>query len=442
LTQQEPPPTDPRGLAPARRALINAYAAINPALAQELRYVGVDVPDDVEPYAQLRQVADRVNAGERRAPHRLQLALAIMAVMARPDIAPPLDAQGALDRVGAALAGEGDDIGGRTVRIVDALKRAARLAPEQRWAFVYSVVGEALHSDVSKIREAWCRPELRSFDGEIMSRVETRLVVDEPRDLDELAFAVVPDNWSVCNDFFCSLQRLPERDATCPPTTGGNLRPVAGDWRGVYEERVGSCPSGWFPDTFLVFTWSMSDRQIILRYELTPRQPGDRTVLRIDQGYLQVDRVGAGYEVSTVKYLLFDEEFIPGGGQTLGQSACQLGWLDYSINQFTACADNAVLPFAGDGGGAGGMDADVQEILDRCEAHLVESASETDAQVRRAIDRIRAGNYGPGEVAADWGHVLARVVRDGARSVRGQIDLAVSYADLVDGLVRRRRDQT
>ena len=102
----------------------------------------------------------------------------------------------------------------------------------------------------------------------------------------------------------------------------------------MYEERVGSCPAGWFPDTFLLFSWRRTPTQIVLRYELAPRRPGDRTVLRVDQGYVQVDRVGPRYVVSTVKYLLFDDARIPSGGQTLGLTACQLGWLDYSINQF------------------------------------------------------------------------------------------------------------
>jgi hypothetical protein len=298
-----------------------------------------------------------------------------------------------------------------------------------------------LHPELRKIRTAWCRPELRSVDGEVMSRIETRLVVDDPKTIDELAAAVIPDNWSTCNDFFCALVRRPDRDAGAPPTTGGSLTTTTPNWRGVYEERVGSCPQGWFPDTYLAFTWSISQQQIILRYELTPRLPADRTVLRVDQGYLQVDRIGNTYDVSTVKNLLFDDRFIPGGGQTLGQSACQLGWLDYSINQFTVCADSLPKEPGFTRGTSGGIDGELQDILDRCEANLAESASETDAQVRAVVRRIRNNDYSIDDGVVDWGRLVTRAVRDGSRSLRGQIDLATAYFELVRRMVEEKRDR-
>jgi hypothetical protein len=93
---------------------------------------------------------------------------------------------------------------------------------------------------------------------------------------------------------------------------------------------VGGCPTGWFPDTYLGFSWGRTDSQLIIRYELAPRRPEDRTVLTVHQGYLQVDRVTDRYEVLAVTYLLFDDRSIPGGGQTLGLSAFPLGWLDHS----------------------------------------------------------------------------------------------------------------
>ena len=189
-----------------------------------------------------------------------------------------------------------------------------------------------LAPELRPIRVAWCVPELRLDDNEYVSRVETRLVVEDNTPLDELAEAVLPDNWSRCNDFFCSLTRRADRDTGCsPPATGGDLRIDKPSWRGVYEERVGTCPDGWFPDTYLLFTWTKTPQQIILRYELAPGRSGDNTVLRIDEGYIQVDRVGPCYEVSTLKYLLFDDTYLDGGGQTLAQAACQLGWLDYSM---------------------------------------------------------------------------------------------------------------
>ena len=47
----------------------------------------------------------------------------------------------------------------------------------------------------------------------MVARVETRLVVREPKNMDELALAVMPDNWSKFNDFFCSVTPRPDRDA-------------------------------------------------------------------------------------------------------------------------------------------------------------------------------------------------------------------------------------
>ena len=149
----------------------------------------------------------------------------------------------------------------------------------------------------------------------------------------------------------------------------------------MYEERVGNCPGGWFPDTFLLFTWERTERQLILGYELAPRRRRDRTVLRVDQGYIQVDRLPDVYQVSTLKYLLFDDRSIPGGGQTLAQAACQLGWLDCSINQFTACARDLASSgwtpaVTAPPPGGTGLDDELQAVLDRCQAHLLETASD------------------------------------------------------------------
>jgi hypothetical protein len=211
----------------------------------------------------------------------------------------------------------------------------------------------------------------------------------------------------------------------------------------VYEERVGRCPDGWFPDTYLLFTWSKSPQQVILRYQLAPRRRDDRTVLRIDEGYIQVDRVGPCYEVSTLKYLLFDDDFVGGGGQTLGQAACQLGWLDYSINQFTDCARglagarqvaDPADPAPEERGAQ--FDAGVRAVLDECEAHIAESVTETDAQVRRSLGRIRAGQYDADAWVIDMGELTTRAIRDGARSVLGYRDLLTSFVKMVGPFVR------
>jgi len=297
--------------------------------------------------------------------------------------------------------------------------------------------GPELHPELRKIKRAWCRPELRSVDGEIMSRVETELVVDEPRDLDQLSLAVLPDNWKFCNDFFCDLIPTPGRDYDCPGSTHGRLSPDASHWRGVYEERVGDCPAGWFPDTYLAFTWDRTPSQIILRYELAPRRRGDRTVLKIDQGYLQVDRLPGAYHVSTVKNLLFDDQFIPSGGQVLGAAACQLGWLDYRVNQFTDCTDTLAGKEAGSEPAEDGLDAGLTEILDRCQAHLQEAASDADKRFTRAVARIRDGRYSLDDYVNDWAGVIRQGIRDGTRSLSGQAGLARELLDQAQKTARR-----
>jgi hypothetical protein len=208
----------------------------------------------------------------------------------------------------------------------------------------------------------------------------------------------------------------------------------------VYEERVGYCPRGWFPDTYLLFTWEMSAQQIILRYELAPnRRAADQTVLKIDEGYVQVDQLSDGYEVSTLKYLLFDDRYVPGGGQTLGRWACQLGWLDYSINQFTDCVrQSEVTTDTSSGRPSAGIDAQLQHVLDRCEAHLRQTADDTNSQLARAAGKLRRGTYTLNDYVADLGQLLARSIRDGSRSLEGQADLAAGLADLARAYGRNR----
>ena len=447
----EPPPADRQpepetpefdGLSPARAELLSVYATLNPRLAEELRQVApeLQLPSVGDSREALRRAARHLRDAGRPPVHRLQLAFAMMDVLHDELRLDRADASlDDLQEVSAALLPEGDQTPDSQNRVLEAMRRAAarRVDDPMRWQTWRSAVGDQQHGELSTIREAWCKSELRGYDDEIISRVETRLVVESDKSLDTLAHAVMPDNWSECNDFFCSVTRSPDRDAGCsPPATGGNLAMDTAQWRGVYDEKVGSCPNGWFPDTFLTFTWYRSDQQLILWYDLGPSTR--RTVLRIDQGYIQVDAVGPStYQVSTVKYLLFDDKFIPNGGQTLGQSAFQLGWLDYSINQFTDCADRLSeneTHASGSGtepASEGALDAELQAILDRCARDIAESASETEAQLDRIVSRLRAGKYRPDDGVADLGRLALRAIRDGARSVRGQTEFATRYVDLV-----------
>jgi hypothetical protein len=426
------------------------YAALDSELATDLRAVGVEFPEDLDPYAMLAEAAGEPGEDrERPRVHGLHLAFAAMTLLEGES--PPSESRGNLLAVADRLIDPGEEPGVARDRsaevIVAALERAARpgLVAKQRWAQVVQEVteqGARLDPELSAIEDAWCEPSLRRVENEIATRIETGLVVRDPRSLDQLALAVLPQNWKTCNDFFCDLTRVSDRDADCPGATGGDLLPSAARWRGVYEERVGSCPEGWFPDTYLLFTWRRSRDRIILRYQLAPGRRSDRTSLRIDQGYIQVDRLPDTYQVSTLKNLLFDDKRIPGGGQSLARMACELGWLDYSINQFTACA-GALRPMAGTAAPTSqrptGIDASLQEVLDRCQVHLLETASDADAQFGRVMAKVRDGSYSLDDYVGDWGKVAARALRDGSRSLQDQIDLALRSADMARAFARRIR---
>jgi hypothetical protein len=434
-----PPST---GLSRSRTALLSVYTALDPKLRNELVYVGLAFPAGLDPVEQL-QVAARWHREEQDRPriHRLQLAFATMAVM--DELPPTPETIGDFRPVVAELVDEEVAADDATVmEVFDALRRATDedVPVNQRWAFVANNAGPRLHAELRKIDRAWCDRQLRSVDGEIATRIETALEVRDGRGLDQLALAVLPDNWASCNDFFCSLTRTLDRDVNCPGSTGGNLSPALTHWRGVYEERVGRCPAGWFPDTYLVVTWDRSPSQLILRYELAPRRRNDHTVLRIDQGYIQVDRLPGSYQVSTVKYLLFDDTFIPGGGQSLAAAACQLGWLDCSVNQFTTCADQLNRVEDGDTADrpGAGIDAGMQEVLDRCQTHLQEAAADADKRFGKAVARVGAGDYGLDDYVVDWGQAVTQAIRDGSRSLTGQADLAWEYLDVARELSRRR----
>jgi hypothetical protein len=438
------PQGDPRpvhDLSRSRVALLGVYAADDPELKRELRYLGVDFPEPLDAYAQLRAAAEvRRDEEDRPRIHGLHLAFAAMFVLGD---APRADFREQLEPVAMRLIDPEapPDVHDDAIRaVLDALERNARVevAPEERWAQVVQEAGRYLDPELRKIETAWCRPELREVDDEFVSRIETMLVVRDQRTLDQLAPAVLPQNWKYCNDFFCDLTRVEQRDAGCAGVTHGDLSATATHWRGVYEERVGSCPAGWFPDTYLLFTWDRSAHQLILRYELAPRRKNDKTVLKIDQGYIQVDRLSDTYQVSTVKYLLFDDRSIPGGGQSLAQTACPLGWLDYSINQFTVCAQNlASSVTTAPAQPPAGVDAELQRLLDRCHAHLLETASDADAQFGRVMAELRKGSYGLDDWVGDWARVVGRAIRDGSRSLRGQIDFLSQTVDMAREFTRR-----
>jgi hypothetical protein len=428
-------------------ALLGVYAGLDPKLRLDLSALGVTFDGPLDPYNQLRIAS--LSAPRIGPPlHQLHLAFAAMRLLGHLPRPPGEDEierlRPAAERLLATTPpGDRDEA---TTRIIGAMRAASAVELEDQWKQVVQTAGDLLDPKLARIQEAWCRPELRSVGDEVASRVETRLVVRSERTLAQLALAVLPDNWSRCNDFFCSLTRAPDRDTGCPGATGGNLTATAPHWRGVYEERVGDCPEGWFPDTYLLFTWDLAEHQLILRYELAPnRRRGDHTVLRIDQGYIQVDELDGSYEVSTVKYLLFDDDYIPSGGQTLGQSACQLGWLDYSINQFTDDCANAlpsgVTTQTDEPPGpepSVGIDSRLEEVLDRCEAHLLQLAEEVDTQTSKVVNKVRKGTYRLDDFVGDCGQLYVQSIRNGSRLLEGQISFGLAAVDRARMLSGRR----
>jgi hypothetical protein len=486
------------GLSPARHALLSFYASLDNDLRAALSKLDPSfaVPEGTATAFLTRAVtinADR-SGDTRPAIHPLQVAFATMRLMdpapgpdkiihphdreglspilrylhtgATPP-APPLpeDIPGGGGGGAGGGAGGGGDAGDGADQadadLYQALLTAVQMDPHERWTTFWRTAGAALADELKPIKVAWCDSDLVEVEGRAASRVTTRLVIDNTGgpDVKGLAAAVMPDNWSHCNDFFCSLTRRDDLNAEClPPASGGEFTVETIDWRGVYQEKVGSCPEGWFPDTFLLFTWLRSDTQLVMRYQLAPRGLHKRGVLDIDEGYLQVDAFEDRFEVSTVKYLLFDDEFIAGGGQTLGRAACQLGWLDYSINQFTACAqeladrhsegiaakqaenDNDDNDGNGDNRRANGfLTGDIAAALKRCENNIAETAEDTNRQLGQIVKRLRAGEYDLQAATGDLGQAVARGIRDGARSIVDQQDLLTAYMNLIDGLTRRQK---
>src|SRR5215207_2345364 len=98
------PPDTPqpaRSLSRKRRALLGVYAAMDSRLRAELRSVGVDFDEGMDPFAQLEAAADEPDERDRPRPHPLHLAFAAMRVL-REGPGPPR-ARDSLRRVAARL---------------------------------------------------------------------------------------------------------------------------------------------------------------------------------------------------------------------------------------------------------------------------------------------------------------------------------------------------
>ena len=133
---------------------------------------------------------------------------------------------------------------------------------------------------------------------------------------------------------------------------------------------------------------------MVLRYELA-RRSGEVGKLKVDQGWINVQVLPQTYRVATRKWLLFDHDVWAAGGQTLAAYACRLGWLDYSVNQFTECTkgkhpDNPD-PDPGPGAGMTAAQARFAKVLDHAEERARTCARELVAEVDDCTEDVRTG---------------------------------------------------
>jgi hypothetical protein len=362
-------------------ALLRVYAAIDrvhprnpdgPLLEEDLAALGVEVGELEDVQVEFRRFADRISAersdghdGVRDVP-RVPLVRVIETTI---DVVAALDVDvvtgpevtEALQIVARTLLRSPDDDEEAVARVVDVLRSDAVRGTamddgsrRERWSVLRAELTSflpepdvVLAAEVAGVVDSWCDDTL--IDIEVEGNLETGVEVltyfehrRGGRPLDALARACMPSNWPVCNDFFIALTRRPERDIDCPGTTGGDPKPTRDFWCNIYEEQVGEPQHIWFPDTYLLFTWDWpvaqppAVPQLTLRYELAPSRPGETPKLRVDEGFIEITEYDLTdtYVVRTRKTLLLDQ-----GGQTLAKYACDVGWLDMSITQFTSCAD-------------------------------------------------------------------------------------------------------
>jgi len=427
---------DGRTMAPRRRAMLAAQAALDPEFHASLAAWGLFSGEELDPYLQLRLAVSERAASPAEVP-RVLLARTALTLL-EPSRLRHADPKAELEPVLTELLdrrlrdGAGRDKG--IDDVLSALRKAAAVDPADRWSTFVEDNKKLLHPDVWRISPPVVITQPREGDNEFASRVEVRFEVLDPDDqgLKIIAPRALPAAWPTYNSFFCAMEETDRRDQLAPgrlqvPTTAG-----APSWRRVYREKVGACPGGWFPDTYLLFTWSRSESQLIVYYALAERRPGDRTVLKIDEGYIQIDQLPGRYEVTALKTLLFDDKGCPSGGQLLARYAFELGWLDQAINWFSIDAA-AGLSSQGTSGAVEledkepeGLDAPIQEMINGCEVDVRQVLSDVDAHCRSSMAKLRAGTYGLDAYVRDCALVTDRTIGYGARAVDKQIKLVMA----------------
>jgi hypothetical protein len=430
--EERPTPDLLKGLPPGRRAMIAAHAALNPKFEAALREFGIEFTgEERDPYAQLAAAAASRDGSPAHIP-RVRLADTALTLL-RSSPPGPNDPRAVPDEVLLELI-DPADLGttnqpNALTSVYEALVAASGtdVGDDQSWSTLLGHPGASLHPDLRRIQNPRGTSQLRLVDNEYAARIEVRFEVLDPNSdgLARVAPRVVPDRWSAYNHFFCSMGLTNRDEHLAPGQTLVTPSPDAPSWQRVYLEKVGSCPQGWFPDTFLLFTWSRAAAQLVCYYELARRRPGDRTQLTIDEGYIQIDQLPGRYVVTALKTVLFDDERVGSGGQMLAEFAFVLGWMDHAISWFSDDAANvndpAVTPDP-----APDLTSELQEVLYECEADVRAALADVDVQVKAAVNQISSGQYGLDSYVQNSAKLVDGTIRYSAQAMCNGIKLALA----------------
>ena len=265
------------GITPARMALLRVYATLDrmppPPGSQDASRVpldeairnvlqidfpaGEDLPTAVDALAAAvgEERTDEPGSGGdgQGATPKLPMVRVAEAVMDAIPAAKGTEAEAPLRAVTKLLlrTSERDDEGhvSDLASDLESLPLIADAAGSRDWR---PVTKDGLHPDLVPIRASGCKGSVHKYGGEFPTQLDTYFEV--ARDVggtafsfDELAWSCLPLNWPHCNDFFCLLRYCPERQHDYPGSTADQPTSKAAYWRGVFEERVMTCPQGAFP---------------------------------------------------------------------------------------------------------------------------------------------------------------------------------------------------
>jgi hypothetical protein len=323
---------------------------------------------------------------------------------------------------------------------VEAALQVSELVPpggrEDAWAQLQGPDGSDIHPDLRGVRVSGCDEQLIQHRSEYVTKIDTDFVIDQGEHrMDDLAAACMPERWSNCNDFFCSVVYAAERSRLRDGTTAPVPAAASESWRGVYEERVLRCPDGAFPNTFLDFEWRRRPSQLVVTYRLALGLE-EACDLKIDQGHIMVSFLGTQIRVQTRKWLLFDDRRRPSGGQTLALYACRLGWMDYSITQFTTCAKQKSLLSLPTHGAPARRAPSAQErlvaLVARAEEQLRHCGTSSAGELDEILNKLKSEAINTDEYVGRLAKLASRQLeRDGAALIQGATDYALTSFDVL-----------